>query len=82
MIRMEKQTLAAPQQVIDQAVAFFGPGGFGLEVKECSPYCTRFEGGGGYVDINVTDCEDEPGSEVEIEGREWERQIREFLAEI
>jgi hypothetical protein len=82
MISIEKETRVNPSQVVEKAVAFFGPNGMDLKVSEQAECCARFEGGGGYVFIQASPREKGKGSTVEIQGREWEHQIREFLDKI
>ena len=88
MLRIGKESKLRPTEVLDKAIEFFGPGGIGLEVKEQAEGCARFEGGGGYVFIQV--CEKGPalsgvegkGSEVELETREWDYQVKQFMGKI
>ncbi|MBI2288542.1 MAG: hypothetical protein HYU83_06190, partial [Chloroflexi bacterium] len=61
-------------------VEFFGPKGHGMRVKEQGAECDDFEGGGGGV--NVTTCAEKKGSSVEIESREWDFQVKEFIRKI
>jgi len=82
MIRMEKRSRLAPSDVMNKAVALFGPGGLDLEVKDRAECCARFEGGGGYVFIQAGEGKNGKGSEVQVEGREWDYHIRQFLTSI
>jgi len=82
MISIEKQSRLVPSQVIDRAVSFFGPGGWGLEVVERAECCARFEGGGGHVFVQAAGGEQGKGSTVSVESQEWEHAAREFLAKI
>jgi hypothetical protein len=82
MIRMAKESKHVQSEVISRALAFFGPGGLGLDVVEQGECCARFEGGGGYVFIESSDVASGKGCEVTVEGREWESQIRQFLGKI
>jgi hypothetical protein len=61
---------------LERASAYFGPQGEGLEIKSKDERCMVFEGGGGYVAITV-----EPGEQItlELETREWNRAMREFM---
>jgi len=34
MLRMAAKTKLSPEEIVKRAVAFFGPGGYGLEVEE------------------------------------------------
>jgi hypothetical protein len=80
MLRMETTTKLTPEEAIKQAVKFFGPQGYGLEIKDQSPTCAYFEGAGGHVE--VTSCTDEKGTSVELVSQEWDYQAREFLRKI
>ena len=87
MIRMEAESKLSPREVVEKARAFFGPGGLGIEVTEMADCCARFAGGGGQVYVQASPLRSSPGekpggSRVEIQGREWEYQIRQFLAQI
>lgn len=80
MLNLATKTKLSPEEVIKRAVAFFGPGGYGLEVKEQSASCAYFEGGGGGVE--VTACAEEKGTSVELASREWDYQVNEFAGKI
>jgi len=80
MLNLEVKTKLSPEEVIKRAVAFFGSGGYGLEIKEQSESCAYFEGGGGGVDI--TTCTEEKGTSVELASREWDYQVNEFARKI
>jgi hypothetical protein len=53
MIKISKESKLKPSEVIKRAVAFFGPKGYGLEVKDEDKCNAYFEGGGGSVRIAV-----------------------------
>ncbi len=80
MIRMAAKTKLSPEEVVKRAVAFFGPGGYGLEVKEQSGDYARFEGGGGDFEVNAS--AEEKRTSVELVSREWDYQVKEFLSTI
>jgi hypothetical protein len=80
MIRMAAKTKLSPQEIVKRAVAFFGPGGYGLEVKEQTSDYACFEGGGGSIEI-VTSAE-KKGASVELVSQEWDYQVKEFLRTI
>lgn len=82
MISLGKNSKLGPEQVIDKAVTFFGPGGRGLEVTERATCCVRLEGAGGFVFVQASSGEKAKGSEVSIESREWEGAAKEFLGKI
>ena len=80
MINLATITKVGSEEVLRRAVEFFGPGGYGLEVKEQSDSCAYFEGGGGGVE--VTACTDEKETSVEVSSREWDYQVKEFMGKI
>lgn len=88
MARYGKDSKLSPARVLEKAHEFFGPGGLGLEVKEQGEDCATFEGGGGHVFVQA--CKKGPalsgvegsGSEVELETREWDYQVRQFMEKI
>ena len=80
MLKIASQSKLKPGDVIKRAVSFFGPGGYGLKVKEQDECCAYFEGGGG--DVRVTASASKKGSSVELESREWDYQARRFLTSI
>jgi hypothetical protein len=77
MIRMTTKTKLSPEETVKRAIAFFGPGGYELEVKEQSSDYACFEGGGGVVDVSVSAQGKE--TTVELVSREWDHQVKEFL---
>ncbi len=80
MLKIATKTKLSPEEAVKRAVEFFGPGGYGLEVKNQTPDCAYFEGSGGGV--NVTACTEEKGTSVELESREWDYQVKEFIRKI
>lgn len=80
MIHYGKETKLQPGQVIEKAREFFGPGGLGLEITDEAEGCMRLEGGGGYV--SVVCCEIEKGTDVDLEAREWEYQVKKFMEQL
>jgi len=77
MIRIEKSTRLTPTEIIDKAAAYFGDDGEGLVEKERGMCCVSFEGGGGYVAVSVAD--DDKRRVVDVESREFEYQVKNFL---
>jgi hypothetical protein len=77
---MSAKTKLSPEEVIERAVAFFGPGGYGLGVKDESAGYVCFEGGGGGVEV-IASAEGKRAS-VELVSREWDYQVKEFLGKI
>ena len=80
MLKMATKTKLSPEEAINRAIKFFGPDGHGLEVKEQAPSCVYFEGGGG--GIRVTACVEGKQTSVEMESREWDFQVKEFIGKI
>jgi hypothetical protein len=80
MLRLEAKTKLSPEKAIEQAVVFFGPDGYGLEVKENYKDHAYFVGGGGSVAITA-DTKDKKTT-VDIVSREWDFQVQEFLKKI
>ncbi|MFC2006211.1 hypothetical protein ACFLVG_04580 [Chloroflexota bacterium] len=80
MLKIETKTKLSPEEAINQAVRFFGPDGRGLKVKEQAPRYAYFEGGGGGV--HVIACVEEKQTSVELESREWDFQVKEFIEKI
>jgi hypothetical protein len=82
MIRMGKESKSSSSEVLEKAVGFFGPSGVGLNLVDQGACCARFEGAGGYVSVQTADIDGQEGSNVAVEGREWEFQIRQFMGKI
>ena len=80
MLSMTKESKLKPEAVIKSAVDFFGPDGYGLKVREQAEDTVYLEGGGGGVRVNV--AESKKGSTVDVETREWENQVKDFLGSI
>jgi hypothetical protein len=73
-------TKLSPEQAVQRAVAFFGEGGLGLDVTEQGECCAHFVGGGGHV--RVTAAAGEPRTVVELETREWDYDVRQFMRKL
>jgi hypothetical protein len=80
MLKMEAKTKLSPEEIVKRAIAFFGPGGYGLEVEEQSAGYVCLEGGGGVVE--VTALAQAKGTSVELVSREWDYQVKEFFGTI
>ena len=76
------QTRLSPDEVIQKANQFFGDDGLGLEAYERSFCCAYFEGGGGYVLVTVEKEADDRKTSVELETREWDYDVQEFMGKI
>jgi hypothetical protein len=82
MILVGKETKKSAAQVLEQAVAFFGADGVGLEMVHQDDTNLRMQGGGGYVAVRALTQQDIGKTEVEIESREWESDAKRFLGKI
>lgn len=80
MIKIGKESKLKPGEAIKKAVDFFGPGGYGLEVKDECETSATFQGAGGSVVVSA--CENENGSTVDVEAVEWEIQAQEFMSKL
>jgi hypothetical protein len=70
VLRIASESKLKPEEAIKRAVKFFGPGGYGLEVKDEGNCCATFEGGGGHVHVSASASK--KGSSVELESSEWD----------
>ena len=77
MLKISRETKLKPGEAIKKAVAFFGPGGYGLELKAEDSCTAYFEGGGG--SIKVIAAAGRKGSSVDIESVEWDYQAKQFF---
>jgi hypothetical protein len=77
-MRYEVQTYMTPEEVLEEALSFFGVG-LDLELQSRGIGALHFVGGGGHVTITV---KDEAPVSVELETREWDAQVEEFMARV
>lgn len=80
MIRITKETKLTPAEILERASSFFGKGGLGLKETDRNPCCVFFEGGGGHVSVTV--IEEDNNRSVEVETREWEYQVKQFMGKL
>lgn len=80
MPRYGVETKLNAEEAIQAAKDYFGEGGVGLEGEDQGPCCAYFEGGGGFVRVTVNETGDK--TDVDIETREWDRQVKQFMAKI
>jgi hypothetical protein len=74
------ETKKSPEEAIKAAKAYFGEGGFGLKAADQGACCIYFEGGGGFV--RVTASKDGERTTVDLETREWDHQVKQFMHEL
>ena len=80
MLNLETKTKLSEEEVIDRVKKFFGKGGLGMDLKEESPQCLNFEGGGGYVTATI--CREEDQNRIGLLTQEWEYQVKDFSARL
>jgi hypothetical protein len=80
MLRLVGKTRLSPEEAVKRAVAFFGPGGYGLAVKERTASYVCFEGGGGIIEVSAS--AQGKGASLELVSREWDYQVKQFLGAI
>lgn len=78
-MRYEVMTSWTPEEVIEYARAYFGPGSTGLEVTSQTAQSILLQGGGGYVAIQV---QSGAHTTVDIETREWDYPVHQFMGRI
>ena len=80
MIHYGKVSKLNPQEIVQKAIVFFGPGGWDLEVKLMGEGEARFEGGGGYVLVQAN--KKGRGSQIDLIAVEWEYPAKQFLSKV
>jgi hypothetical protein len=78
MARYGKESKLAPEKVLSKAVEFFGK--TGLTLKQQDECVASFQGGGGHVIVTVNKKGN--GSDVDLETREWDYQVKEFMKKL
>lgn len=81
MPRYGVETKLSPEEAIEEAIAYFGEGGLGLETDQQGPCCAHFEGGGGFVRVTASDEGAKPTT-VNLETREWDYHVKQFMQKI
>jgi hypothetical protein len=78
-MRYEVTTGLTPHEALEQATAYFGRGGVGLQAMAQTPQSLVFQGGGGHVAITI-----KPGATttLELETREWDFPVRRFMEQV
>jgi hypothetical protein len=81
MARYGKETKLDAEEILRRAEEFFGPGGLGMKLLERTDCCLSFEGSGGHVTVSAARCEPDK-TEVDLETREWDFQVKSFMERI
>jgi hypothetical protein len=79
-MRYEVTTKLSPQAAIARAKDYFGPQGVGLDIADEHDLDVTFLGGGGHV--SVVACAGEKKTTLELETREWDYPVRQFMSEV
>lgn len=79
MLRIETRTKKRPEEVINKAIDFF-VNQYGLELKNKGDLYAELEGAGGGVRVEASWEGNE--SRVEFLSREWDTQVKEFIAQL
>ena len=78
MARYGKETKMEAEEVLRRAEKFFGTGGLGMKVVERNECCLSFEGSGGHVTVSAARCKPDI-TDVDLETREWDYQVKKFM---
>jgi len=78
MAKYGKETKLEANDVLRRAEEFFGTGGLGMKLVEQDECCLSFEGSGGHVTISAARCKPDR-TEVDLETREWDYQVKKFM---
>lgn len=80
-MRYSVETKLDADAVYERAEAYFGPEGNGLEIIESTPgCCAHFETELGHVRVEIR--EGEKKTTVELETREYDIQVRDFMRQL
>lgn len=82
LLRMGAKTNLSPQEVLNKAISFFGEQGAGLELVQQQPNAVQFVGGGGHVQITVSQAENGKQTEIDLQTRDWEYDVKRFLRQL
>ena len=77
-MRYGTETKLGTSEVLDRAAEYFGEGGLGLELSSRDECCVSLVGGGGHVTVTVTAGDK---TAVDLETREWDYQVKKFMAD-
>jgi hypothetical protein len=77
MARYSTDVRLEAKKVVENAIAYFGEAGLGLKIRERSGCCVFFDGGGGHVNLFTELLEKK--TRVNLETREWDYQVKNFL---
>jgi hypothetical protein len=78
-MRYEVTTGLTPREALEQATAYFGRGGVGLQAIAQTPHSLVFQGGGGHVAITV---KPDAITTLALETREWDVAVQQFMRQV
>lgn len=81
-LRMGKETKASPEAVIEKAVSFFGREGVGLTLVQRSTNSAYFTQAEGHVQVVATPIKDGRKTDVDVQTREWDYDVKRFMTKI
>jgi hypothetical protein len=81
MRRYTVKTVLTSQEAMEEAQAYFGPGGKGLTITSQYKRALRFRGGSGNGFVALTVKANSP-TLLEIETRECEKAVDQFIAQL
>jgi hypothetical protein len=79
-MRYHVTTKLSPPEALQRAIEHFGSQGVGLQLVDQNETCVSFEGGGGHVSIVV--CPGDNNTTVDVETREWDYAVRQFVQHV
>lgn len=81
-MRYEVTTKLSQKDVLQQAIVHFGAQGVGLDLTHQSEEGLIFQGGGGHVAVTACPEESPNKTTVELETREWDYAVRQFMSQV
>ncbi|MFP4343973.1 MAG: hypothetical protein ACLFU8_04690 [Anaerolineales bacterium] len=79
-MRYSIETDLSPSEALERLETYFGEQGLGLTLQQESACCMRLEGGGGHVQATVVQQDDQ--TVIDLETREWDYHVRQFMVEV
>ena len=80
MINISKKTKKSRDVIKKRIDKYFGKNGLGLDQSRAQNCCAYFEGGGGFVAVEILDEEDK--RVINIQSREWEYHAKQYMQSI
>jgi hypothetical protein len=79
-MRYQVTTKLSLPEALQRAIEHFGAQGVGLQLVDQNEACVNFEGGGGHVSIVA--CPGDNNTTLEVETREWDYAVRQFMRHV